>query len=194
MGDLYAPPCIRSGCIIYCCYSSHCTVKIQTENLLFFYYYLQDYYFNVRPEARNVLFGDISERKRLRERLKCHSFKWYLDNIYPELTLPTDSEQRLKQKGGALEQQKYQPWYSRRRNYVSQFQVISTINDTIIHTDFCLICRFLSISDQQPTYWWYLTDRKRGRDGESRSLQNVVATVPEYAILCFVALRLFIIL
>ena len=143
---------IRSGCIIYCCYSSHCTVKIQTEKLLFFYYYLQDYYFNVRPEARNVLFGDISERKRLRERLKCQSFKWYLDNIYPELTLPTDSEQRLKQKGGALEQQKYQPWYSRRRNYVSQFQVLSTVDDTIIHTDFYLICRFLSISDQQHTY------------------------------------------
>jgi polypeptide N-acetylgalactosaminyltransferase len=100
------------------------------------YYHLQDYFFNVRPDARNVPYGDISERKRLRERLKCQSFKWYVDNVYPELTLPTDNDQRLKQKWGGLEQQKYQPWHSRRRNYVSQFQVISTVGGTVIHIVF----------------------------------------------------------
>ncbi|KAK2723231.1 polypeptide N-acetylgalactosaminyltransferase 11-like [Artemia franciscana] len=45
-------------------------------------------FFEIKPEARNISYGDISDRLRLRRELKCKDFKWYLENIYPELGLP----------------------------------------------------------------------------------------------------------
>ncbi|XP_059094955.1 polypeptide N-acetylgalactosaminyltransferase 2-like isoform X2 [Tigriopus californicus] len=46
------------------------------------------YYYAAVPLAKNVPFGDISERVQLKEELQCKPFKWYLDNVYKELKLP----------------------------------------------------------------------------------------------------------
>ncbi|KAJ8679434.1 hypothetical protein QAD02_015221 [Eretmocerus hayati] len=50
----------------------------------------RDFYYAMNPGARSVPVGDITARQDLRDRLKCKSFRWYLENIYPESPMPLD--------------------------------------------------------------------------------------------------------
>ncbi|XP_060517325.1 polypeptide N-acetylgalactosaminyltransferase 35A-like isoform X2 [Cylas formicarius] len=83
----------------------------------------KEYFLSQNKQAKKINYGDISSRIQLRKELKCQDFDWYLKNIYPELTLPSDDTERLKKKWSALEQNQFQPWHSRKRNYVNQFQI-----------------------------------------------------------------------
>lgn len=48
----------------------------------------KELYYNKKPQARNMEYGDISKRLELRKRLGCKSFKWYIENVYPDVQMP----------------------------------------------------------------------------------------------------------
>ncbi|CAH1117399.1 unnamed protein product [Phaedon cochleariae] len=83
----------------------------------------KEHFLKLRPDAKSVNYGDISSRQLLRQELKCFDFDWYLKNVYPEMVLPSDDEARLKKKWSAVEQDKFQPWHQRKRNYVDMFSL-----------------------------------------------------------------------
>ncbi|XP_034257588.1 polypeptide N-acetylgalactosaminyltransferase 11 isoform X1 [Pantherophis guttatus] len=47
----------------------------------------KEQYFALRPELRTRNYGNITHRVELRKKLNCKTFKWYLDNVYPEMQI-----------------------------------------------------------------------------------------------------------
>ncbi|XP_078505986.1 polypeptide N-acetylgalactosaminyltransferase 14 isoform X2 [Lissotriton helveticus] len=69
----------------------------------------KQYYYAARPAAQGRPYGDIQKRLALRKSLKCQSFKWYLENVYPELRVPAEKLPRsgiIRQRKRCVQSQK----------------------------------------------------------------------------------------
>ena len=129
-----------------------------------------DHYYDINPDAKYVDSGDLSSRIDLRQRLQCKSFKWYLENVYPNFDEPQ------KKKTGSVKHPeksrkvtnnkvKYQPWDQRERNYMRGFvirlkntRLCAQAESTIPEKGSKVILATCNFKGKGQT--WYETDRK----------------------------------
>ena len=52
--------------------------------------YFQSQWLFPPTAVKNTEYGDVSARRKFREEHQCKSFKWYLENIYPESQMPIE--------------------------------------------------------------------------------------------------------
>nr|XP_053636949.1 polypeptide N-acetylgalactosaminyltransferase 2-like [Cherax quadricarinatus] len=67
------------------CRNSRRVAEVWLDEFIHFFY-------ETRPSALQIPYGDIGDRKELRSRLKCRGFGWYQKTIYPELATPSRHE------------------------------------------------------------------------------------------------------
>ena len=97
-GSVYISPCSRVGHVFRRWLPYEFPTRFGGEDIRFLNYqrlvdvWLDDfkiYYYATTPiRRRTEETGNLAERRRLRNRLGCRSFRWYLDNVMPEMAVP----------------------------------------------------------------------------------------------------------
>uniref|UniRef100_A0A4W6DAP3 Polypeptide N-acetylgalactosaminyltransferase n=1 Tax=Lates calcarifer TaxID=8187 RepID=A0A4W6DAP3_LATCA len=96
----------------------------------------KQYYYSARPSAQGKAFGSIADRLTLRRKLNCKPFRWYMENVYPELRVPEQEavSSVLKQGGLCLETRGLSPQVS----FLCVLQRWELIEPLIRQQDLCL--------------------------------------------------------
>lgn len=82
------------------------------------------YFYDKRPELKNAHYGDVSDRIELRKRLKCKSFKWYLNNVHPEMEVPnTFDRTKLNDQKKKVMQLKPKLYSPSKGRVINRFQI-----------------------------------------------------------------------
>jgi polypeptide N-acetylgalactosaminyltransferase len=48
------------------------------------------YYYRSVGHTKDRDFGNITERLEIKKRIGCKSFKWYIENVYPDIKIPDE--------------------------------------------------------------------------------------------------------
>lgn len=115
----------------------------------------KEYYFMIRPDARNMSYGDISERQDLRQRLNCKSFKWYLETVYPEQTLPSKDNLAAFPKGFLADIKKFkQPRILRKGLLMHKNSQLCVVSDGKVYEKMSLV-KLNPCSEVNQDQMWY---------------------------------------
>ena len=98
------------------------------------------YFFQTRPDAEKISYGDISERIELRKRLKCKPFDWYVKEVYSDLQPPSmidSKKRRIKMKSFSGKEKKLLKELDKKRHpkVVSRYQMQADSSDLCIESE-----------------------------------------------------------
>ncbi len=60
----------------------------------------KDYFYATRPGLRKIDFGDVTDRRALRDKLQCKPFRWYMNSLLPRMFVPDAKHIKMQ---GAVE-------------------------------------------------------------------------------------------